>query len=114
MLMQPHGVKPMMTRNTTRLSSPKSAAIEYLSLTHWPSPAGAAAAGQRNRRGDRIQRRSSVRFFPHPLLAMANALNSKTQPPRSGVQGKAVSEMRVGLSQSVDRDRLQIGWSCGG
>jgi hypothetical protein len=32
----------------------------------------------------------------------------------NGVQGEAVFEMRVGLSQSGDRTRLQIGWSCGG
>jgi hypothetical protein len=35
-------------------------------------------------------------------------------PSRNGVQGEAVSEMGVGLSQSRDRPRLQIGPSCGG
>jgi hypothetical protein len=64
------------------------ATVGYLSLTHWPSPAGVAEEWRLwNWRSIRSSRRQ--KFHPQlnaepnpPLLAMANALNSNSQPPR--------------------------------
>jgi hypothetical protein len=78
------------------------ATVGYLSLTHWPSPAGVAEeCGLWNWRSIQTRRqmyqpRLKAELNP-PLLAMANALNSNAQPPRYSASESTSLGAAVGM-----------------